>query len=501
MQIALTALVTLVLLLPASLPAGEPLWTQVAQLYGSDINAEDSFGESAAIDGDTLAVAAYRKSGGGAVYIFKRSPEAPTEWVETKKLTPQFGDTFFGLVLAIDGDTLAVMAEVTGAEALYLFERDFGGEDAWGLVRRFQGEEVSSLGLDEDTLGVGDRNFDLGGQLNVGAVYMLERGPGGPTDWKFLTTLTASDADAQGRFGDVQALSGDRLLIGVPDDDFGDDTGAAYVFERDESGEWTEVAKLFQPEPDENDDFGWAVDLDVDTALVGNDGGIGTEGAFVFGRDDASGDWVFIEDLHPSEGGSQGFGVSVGLSGNVVAVGGTGHDLPDVENAGAVFVYERHTGGTDTWGEVAKLLATDPEELDAFGDVTRVDGNTLVVGVHQDDDLGRNAGTVYLFSRTEPLLSIRGTCPGELSVSVIGTTPSGRVLLLGAQSEGVTVVPSGPCTGLEVDLANPRLFFDGTATSGGDLLLTPEVGAGTCGRLVQAVDVDTCATTEVLEIP
>lgn len=504
MQTALAMLVTLALLLPAaSATAGGSPWVQIAQLFGSDTDTQDSFGESIAIDGDTLAVAAYRKDGEtGAVYVFERAPDPPTEWVETKKLSPQQGDTFFGLVLSLAGDTLGVRSLAPNGRATYLFERDLGGEDSWGLLGRFATESMSGLEIDEETLVVGDVFFDVEGQIDAGAAHLFERGPGGLADWDFVATLTASDREAQDRFGGVQALSRDRLLIGVPDeDDFGEDSGAVYVFERDEDGKWLEVAKLLRPDPQENDDFGAALDLDVDTALIGGNAlGGERESVFVFERDEA-GVWSLTREVRPDDDVAKAFGESVGLSGDVAAVGVPGHRLPDETPVGAIYIYERDVGGSDAWGNVAELLLADPQERDELGDPIALDRNTLVAGVHQADDLGFDSGTVYLFSRTEPLLSIRGSCPGELAVSVIGTTPSGRVLLLGAESEGVTVVPSGTCAGLEVDLAAPRLFFDGTATSGGDLLLTPEVGPGTCGRFVQAVDVDTCTTTEVLEIP
>ncbi len=502
MHPTIATLTAFALFLPsAALEGGESPWVLIDQLFGSDTDTQDSFGESVAIDGDTLAVAAYRKDGEtGAVYIFERSPEPPTEWVEAKKLSPQLGDTFFGLVLAISDDTLGVRSLAPDGRATYLFGRDWGGEGVWGLMGRFASESMSGLEINDNTLIVGDVFYDVEGQLDAGAAHLFERGPDGPIDWAFVTTLTASDAMAQDRFGGVQSVSRNSLLIGVPDeDDFGDDSGAAYVFERDETGQWLEVAKLLRPDPQANDDFGFEVDLDVDTALIASPGGPGREAAVLFERDNA-GAWSLIKVLDPPGGTGEAFAKAVGQSGSVAAVGATGHDLPDADGAGAVYIFERDSGGIDAWGEVATLVAPDPQELDRLGDPIAIDRNTLVVGVHEDDDRGFDSGTVYLFSRTEPLLSILGSCPGELSVSVIGTTPAGRVVLVGAQSEGVTAIPSGPCAGTELGLSAPRVFFDGTATSGGDLLLRPEVGDATCGRLVQAVDLGTCMTSPVAEI-
>ncbi len=59
-----------------------------------------------------------------------------------------------------------------------------------------------------------------------------------------LDKLTASDAAAEDQFGLSVSLSGDRALVGAPtDDDAGQDSGSAYVFEK-QGSVWVETAKL-----------------------------------------------------------------------------------------------------------------------------------------------------------------------------------------------------------------------------------------------------------------
>ena len=87
------------------------LWSQQQKLTGSDSAAEDSFGWSVAISGDTAVVGAYLDDNSGtdhgSVYVFTRNG---TVWSEQQKLTAPdaaAGDQF-GVSLSISGDTLIV---------------------------------------------------------------------------------------------------------------------------------------------------------------------------------------------------------------------------------------------------------------------------------------------------------------------------------------------------------------------------------------------------------
>ncbi len=88
-------------------------WTQQAKLLASDGAAIDKFGQSVAIGGDTIVVGAYQAnaplSNGGAAYVFVRSG---TTWTQQQKLTAGDGtaDDEFGNSVAIKGDTVVVGA-------------------------------------------------------------------------------------------------------------------------------------------------------------------------------------------------------------------------------------------------------------------------------------------------------------------------------------------------------------------------------------------------------
>ena len=52
--------------------------------------------------------------------------------------------------------------------------------------------------------------------------------------------------------------------------------------------------------------------------------------------------------------------------------------------------------------ERAKLTADDGAADDYFGHSVSIDGDTMVIGAHQDDDMGSNSGSAYVFTRDTP---------------------------------------------------------------------------------------------------
>jgi hypothetical protein len=69
--------------------------------------------------------------------------------------------------------------------------------------------------------------------------------------------------------------------------------------------------------------------------------------------------------------------------------------------AGAVYAFMRHYGGTNSWGQAAKLMAPDAQINDFFGQSVAVSGkNSIVCAVQEDGgpgDLIDLAGAAYVF--------------------------------------------------------------------------------------------------------
>ena len=93
------------------------------------------------------------------------------------------------------------------------------------------------------------------------------------------------------------------------------------------------------------------------------------------------------------------FGQSVSIDGDTMVVGA--HQDDDMgSNSGAAYVFTRDTPGDPAsgWTQVAKLTTGDVVD-DHFGWSVSIDGDTVVIGAKYDDDKGSNSGSAYVFTR------------------------------------------------------------------------------------------------------
>jgi hypothetical protein len=394
---------------------------QEAYLKASNTDAGDQFGYAVAIDGDTAVVGAPNESsnaigvGGndaddssplsGAAYVFERVNGAWTQQAYLKASNSANG-LQFAQAVAIDGDLIAVGSK-----------KDPSG-----------------------TAGVGATHG--GGSIaQSGAVILFERSGG---TWSQIAFIKSSNPGASDSFGQSVALDGDTLVVGAhledsaatgvggdQSDNTANDAGAVYVFTRT-AGVWSQQAYLKASNTDAGDFFGFDVDIDGDTLVVGTPNeAAATTGVNGNQSDDSSflagASYVFVRNggawsqqayLKASNTGSQDrFGWSVAVSGDRVAVGAHQEDSTATGingnqfneagvNAGAVYVYTR-TGVT--WSQEAYLKPAAPPLGDRFGQALDLEGSRLVIGAphessggsgpyaNQLDNSAVNAGAVYVF--------------------------------------------------------------------------------------------------------
>jgi len=399
-------------------------WGEVQKLTASDPASGDSFADSLAVHGDTIVIGAYLKSASGfrsgAAYIYSRNFGGLDNWGQVKRILASDASSFdnFGAGVAVEGDVILVGASgADGAVALsgaaYLFERNAGGADNWGEVDKFSASDGAdndvfgwAVALDGPTMVVGvPSDDDLGGAS--GSAYVFDACGGGLGEWHEVSKATASDAAAGDIFGWAVAGSGDTFVVGAyRNSDAGSNSGSAYLFERNQGGggRWGEVRKLTASDAAGNDEFGYSVAISGDTALVGADGNNGLGAAYVFFRNQGGVDsWGEVAKLVPSDGLPDDwiyFGTSVAISGSTAVVGAYGDDDAG-PNSGSAYVFERNQGGADSWGEVAKLTASDAAGGDWFGDGVSISGDTVVVTAQRNMDAGADTGSAYVFSRNQ----------------------------------------------------------------------------------------------------
>jgi hypothetical protein len=199
--------------------------------------------------------------------------------------------------------------------------------------------------------------------------------------------LIASDGMPSDKFGFAIDRDGDTLVIGAPQHYTNSLPGSFYVFTRDPAGQWTEQQRVmsdFQPgEAEFGDLFGSAVALQGDTLLVGapfvESGGVMTVGSvYVFTRD-ATGDWTSQQTIAPVDQSVQSFGEHIALAGDVAVI----------SSFDRAFVFERD--GAGMWSQQAELPGL---ELDFVGPVA-FDGQRIVVA---DGAFSPNDHRAHVFS-------------------------------------------------------------------------------------------------------
>jgi hypothetical protein len=239
--------------------------------------------------------------------------------------------------------------------------------------------------------------------------------------WSRFKTLSEEHAFG---YGSALALQGSRLMVGA-DRDFGiagrsPGTGVVFYYEQDQDGkdQWGLVKQIGHPSlyADETQElrFGAALALDGDTLVVGiagdavNGNQYGTGGAAMVFERHAGGfnAWGAVATLTTSNS----VGVSVAISGPLIAVGGPGGTFDIVDEfgfpegeedvPGTVSLFHRDAPNLDAfpdggisinpsapphssgWGRVATFRPLQPDRKDtwSYGAAVALNGTTLAVG-------------------------------------------------------------------------------------------------------------------------
>lgn len=483
----------------------DPTFTQVKQLTASDGAADDGFGAAVAISGDTVVVGAlYATIGGnssqGAAYIFQRDQGGTNNWGEVAKLEAPSGeaDDNFGAAVTIDGDTVAVgallgdsIANNDDEGAVYIYERNQGGANNWGLIKKISASDGASgasfswaISLSGDRLAVGSNYINS----SQGAVYLFERdydpnNPGTPLadNWGERKILTASDGAANDEFGYAVALSNETLLVGaVLGNASSVNEGAAYVFERNQGGtdNWGQTKKLTASDNALNDYFGAAVALHNDTAVVGapddDDAGSSSGSAYVFLRDQGGTDnWGQIKKLTAGDAATNDqFGFAAAIDGDTAVIGAVGDNVGSNTDQGSAYAflrdYDPNNPGTplsNNWGQFKQVKASDGGSFDQFSYFLAFQGETLIVG-SIGDDIGSNSdqGSAYIFKflSTCPTLTLS---PSSLPAGTVNTAYSAQTITVSGGSGTYTFSVSAGSLPTGMSLNANTGVLDGTPTA------------------------------------
>ena len=278
-----------------------------------------------------------------------------------------------------------------------------------------------------DTAVIGAYYSDDNG-VDSGAAYVF-RFDG--LSWHEEAKLLPSDGAAGDAFGSCVGCSGDTAIVGAfgdddacPEDPLFCNSGAAYVFGRDDNETpsdptddfWVEKARLLASDAAADSYLGRECPILADTVVVGAHHANADDSGAAYVFQEPSAGWVDMTEtqkLMVSDGAPQDeFGVSVAISGETLVIGALYDDDACPEDplcdSGSAYVFERDDNETpsdptdDFWVEKAKLLASDAASGDQFGLGVGIDAQTALIGAHLDDnENGTNAGSAYVFQRPE----------------------------------------------------------------------------------------------------
>lgn len=408
-------------------------WRQQQALFGSNPEALAEFGGAVGLSAATAVVGSAKRNQGlsnsaGAAFVFVLEPLAAETSQETDILTSAdaAANDGFGRAVGLCGDNALIGipdADASGdvdAGAVSAFDRDpdtqvFDNESALVAADKAPSDNLgAAVSVDADIAVVGAPNADIGVEADAGSayVYNLDSVTG---NWDQTVKLTAgADVTAMDNFGAAVATDADIILIGAPADDPNgvSDAGAAFLFSRDPGeaapDQWSQTDKLTAgADEDMDDQFGAAVALNSDTALVGAPFEDGGGAVFVFVRDPDDNSWDRQQKLTASDAGpGDEFGASVSVFGNTAIIGAPQANITGVVTAGAVYVFTRDpTRAANPWTELQKLEAMDAATADAFGTAVALAGNMALVGAPGVDlppagmVMRVDAGAAYDFRR------------------------------------------------------------------------------------------------------
>ncbi|WP_027420122.1 T9SS type A sorting domain-containing protein [Crocinitomix catalasitica] len=378
-------------------------WELVQKIYNSDQDNYDRFGWSVSINQNYAVIGAYAEDhnefdaeemgSAGSAYIFQRTEDT---WVEMQKIvaSDRIANAQFGWSVDIDETTVAVGANFESRDeigdayiyhtgAVYLFELDV--DDNWIETQKIvagdrapdltepdggDGEDLSDqfgidVALDLPYLVVGAYHQDLDSMgvnpiSNAGAAYIFEKVV---DSWDQVSKLEASDRQLSDKFGWSVAIDSITVVVGAFEEDhnltgtgYRNNSGSAYVFNRNESGYWVESQKLITPDRNSGDRFGYDVAIDDNFMVIGS----------------------FRNDSDAL-------------------------DEADLSDAGAAYIFEKDEGGI--WSMNQKLIAMDRAIDDQLGFAVGIYSTEILLGAPQQnynligEENLNDAGAAYFYSQ------------------------------------------------------------------------------------------------------
>jgi hypothetical protein len=400
------------------------------------------FGSSVAISGDTAFVA----EEGSAVYIYTQN--TPGNWTLSHTISSPSNDRNFGSSLASSGPFLAVSAvalddSITGAVYIY---RYYSETEEWQLTQTLTPDESEHADFFGGDIGLTQPRTDIshytlmvsadGGSSNgahTGAVWVYDDTTVSSSSSNFekRQVIVPEEAEGYDYFGWPLTLKGDiAVLPANEDDDLWLDSGAVYVYRRDQlTGIWSLQQKLKASDPYYNDLFGERVTISEQGIFIAsfrkNIDYVRIGGVYQFKEVD--GQWLeqrrirTIEEQITSTWSDYNgfspveridhtirrFGSSIEADGNTLLIASRriGQSWPNFDRS-VVYQFEWNEA-EQVWNEVRALCGSDTDTVD-MGEYGKVFGEEQMLAINGDHiivgDFGSesnnvpDSGLAYIFN-------------------------------------------------------------------------------------------------------
>jgi hypothetical protein len=392
-------------------------------------NAYARVGSSVAIDGDTLVVGGWGFS--GHVWVFTRSGNT---WTEQQQLvaSDQANGDEFGYAVDISGDTIIIGARQEEADgsnhgSVYIFNRS---GTTWSQESKLYPSNMNyslnassdtslvhfgaDVAIDGDDIIIGMPNYDVATDLNRGASVTARRtgttvtNTLGVNQWSTRIQTGGGGGDNTGEYVDICKDSNGKPVIAISRnkaDTYASDAGYIAVYKMNSTNTLYSYQGALVPSDIQASDQVGRPDLDYYngsyTLAVGvpyQDTGATNAGAvYIFtSTTGESGTWSQQQKIQASSvGNTDYFGVSVSVDGDTLVVGAH-RDDDTVTDAGAFYIFER--SGT-TWTQSTKLQAPTPEGSGTFGRAVAMDGDYIVVGARDNPLTAAFSGASYVYTK------------------------------------------------------------------------------------------------------
>ncbi len=410
-----------------------------ALLSASDISTSARFGDSVDIDGNYAVVGAPQCDLDGAVsgraYVFEFDG---FDWALISVLSDGSVGDKFGTSVDITDTYVAIGKPGAnsggGGVEIYDISTGFGGTEVRWIETlhpprsRFGGQFGTSVDGDGTVLAAG-------APLDIGLVFVFHRESDGTYTTESLISPPTDLQNIYSRFGSSVAVSGDNLLVGSPwPEASSSESPGAVVYQRNSDATWSEHTMLDTGSAGYHSQFGSAVALRDDIAIVGSRGdnpaGNASGSSTIYRYSPSADTWTIEHELRGwNVQSADYYGTSVAACARGVSVGCPRWNFFS-EDAGAAFFYtRRHGDGDNEWQhdgrEIRPCIPAEQRIANesassgyaSFGRSLAVTGNAAVVG----DPYALNGGT-------DPVGTVQFM--GRVDVSAEWETVSGKDFVL-----------------------------------------------------------------------